>query len=210
MKLRLSTVNEKRILWEANKGRLPRNCNTKGSNFYTGHRVRFFANQSLNKQCMLSESQRWRILYFPDHHPIAENPGLDKVYDTSLRSSYCPRMARKVYLAVAQWARCAQNRNHYEPRRHFQLFPANGPLEVVGTNILARFSKTVWRNEYNFIITGRYPKIFRPIPAFNTLTSRKKNRFLDNSIVLLEIPTFLFTDRGTQFVTTVLQSARRQ
>lgn len=79
-------------------------------------------------------------------------------------------MANEVYNTVSNCVAYAQNCGRKRLKRKMQLLLADGPLELVAIDILVSLPRTLNRNQHVIVMTERYVKLTRAIPA------KKKSR----------------------------------
>lgn len=132
---------------------------------------------------------------------LAGHPGARRMYDSIRREFYWPHMANDVYQVVKESNSCARMRGtRHAHQKHLRLFPANGPLEFVAMDLLGPLPKTTKGNQNVLVITARYSKLTRAVPLTKTTANHVATAFLENWVISYEIPNYLLTDNGLQFV----------
>lgn len=122
------------------------------------------------------------------------------MYETIRRNDYWPNMASDVYITVSDCHSCAGRGTTPEHRHNLQLFPVTGPLEFVAINISGALLKVTKGNQHVVIITDRYSKLERVVPTARISTTAWACMFFDAWVFPYCIPSYCFTDTGTQFL----------
>lgn len=85
-------------------------------------------------------------------------------------------------------------------RRDKQLFPAIKSPELIATDTVDPFPKTIQGSQYILVTTDRYSKLTRAVPIPKMKATYFLNLFKNHWLIPYGIPIYLHTDIETQFV----------
>lgn len=74
------------------------------------------------------------------------------MYDSIRIEFHWLRMANDVYITVINSSACARNGRRQSLKSKIQLFPANGPFEVVAIDMLGPLPRSMEGNQYDIVI----------------------------------------------------------
>lgn len=130
----------------------------------------------------------------------ASHPGEKRFYDTLQQEFYWTHMSSDAYTMVADCQSCtAQGTRNLRPKK-FRLFSAAGPLQFVAMDILDPLSKTKPYNQHVIVLTDRYTRLTRTMPATTLTPTNAATVFVDNWVIPYGILTYSLTDNGPYFV----------
>ena len=161
----------------------------------------------LVEQIFLPKPLRERVLYLAHHTTVAGHPGGTRMYSTLRRTYYWPNLAVDCYNTVRNCVECAKQRIQLRKHTSFlKLFPARRPGEYVSIDILGPLPQTPRKNIYILVITDRYSKMTKVQPLTNIKALTVAKAFCDEWVFHYGQPTYLLSDRGTQFVSDLFGS----
>lgn len=146
---------------------------------------------------------RQRVLYLSHYPPIAEHPGQRRMYDSLRREFYWPYMAHDAYTTLDACKSCTISNTRYIQKRLLQVCLPSGSLDFVAMDILDTLPCTANKNQQIIVIADWYSKQTRAIPTAKITTTHVANDFPNQRVVLYGIPTYLLTDSGPQFASTI-------
>lgn len=104
-------------------------------------------------------------------------------------------MSNDVYKTVGDCSKCAINRAGLKRKRHFTLFLARGPLDLVPMDNLGPLQNKTSGNQFIVVVTYRYTKLTRAIPSLKTTALQVASIFFDCSVIPYGIPSRLSAHR---------------
>ena len=151
-------------------------------------------------QRVVPKTLRARVLYLSHYPRLAGHPGGLRMYMTLRREYYWPHMANDAFAVARDCRSCRRIRGtRFTYQKYLKLFPAAGPLEFVGMDLLGPFPKSKKGYLYILVITDRFSKMTRAIPMRSTTAASVAQAFLDNWVYPYGVPSYLVTDNGPQF-----------
>ena len=153
-----------------------------------------------SEQIVLPKPLRQRVLYIAHYSKSAGHPGGTRLYATLRKQFYWPGMAPDAYATVRNCVECAKRR--IKLRRHhsfLRLFPAKRPGEHVAIDILGPLPRTQNGYQYVLCMTDRYSKMALVQPLTNITALTVARAFCKEWVYHYGQPTFLLSDRGSQF-----------
>ena len=158
-------------------------------------------------QILLPEKLRERVLYISHYSKAAGHPGGARLYATLRKTFYWPRMAFDAYNTVRNCVECAKRRIKLRKHASFmKLFPAKRPGEHVAIDILGPLPKTRAGYQYILCMTDRYSKLALVAPLRRIYALNIAQEFCREWVYHYGQPTYLLTDRGTQFTSSFFGS----
>ena len=163
--------------------------------------------KDLNVQIVVPVALRQKILRISHYTKVAGHPGGTRMYHTLRQHYYWPSLPIDVYNVVRNCTQCAKERVKLRKKKSFlKLFPASRPLQYVAIDILGPLQRTKRKNTHVLVITDRFSKMTLAIPLARTDALSVAKAFIERWVFQYGPPEYLLSDRGTQFVSSFMQS----
>lgn len=137
-----------------------------------------------------------RIIILAHSSLAASHPGKRKMYDSVRREFDWPHMVSSVYIVVNNCTEFPRMGTKFSHHRKLELFPPDGPLELVAIDILGPLPGIKADRHFIFIVTDRYTKIARAIPTKIVTSTEVTNIFFNDWIVPSRPPNTVLSDNG--------------
>lgn len=136
------------------------------------------------------------ILHLCHHSLLAGHPEEQQIYDTMRKSLHWPHMANVVYNKVARYMSWTRNLVISKKQRKIQLFPPEGPLNLVTIDIPGPLPKTEDWNKYIVVIVKRYYGLTKAIPIARMTVTKIAIIFMEYWVAGFGIRSTELTDNG--------------
>ena len=161
--------------------------------------------EGVNKQLVIPPKFRSDVIYWGHNHVASGHFGFVKTLDKLRKRYYCPLMYSDVERWIRGCTRCSQrkgNRSKYKAPLH--PIPAGEPWDQVACDVIGPFPATLSGNKYIVVFQDRltaWPEAFATSNIDDVIIAQL---LLDNIILRFGAPHTFLTDRGTNFLSKLI------
>lgn len=138
------------------------------------------------------------MLYNKQYSKLPGHPGARQIYYTLRQHYYRLFMTQNVHAYVSQWKSCERHRPSNKLQELPKLFSLLGPLKSTSIDILGPLMRIKHGSRFIIVLTNRYTKYARSIPAAKKTTQQIAKVVLKHSIKPYGIPDVVLTDNSKQ------------